>query len=191
MGVGLALLGGALALGLHYGLQQTDLSNGTVAAIQMGAGAAGGLGLSLLSPEAGGGLAVLSVSLGGMRLMGSSVTKSGSVVRSRPAKMRIKAGALAGLDADDLDSLGAVTAMLGDGYDDDDMGAVTAQLGDGAGYGGGYDDDDMGAVTAQLGDVEPDEDEDGGGAMMGDDDSYPWEVESGAMGDDDDDNVEG
>ena len=47
MGVGLALLGGALALGLHYGLQQTDLSNGTVAAIQMGAGAAGGLGLSL------------------------------------------------------------------------------------------------------------------------------------------------
>jgi hypothetical protein len=170
------------------------MSNSGIGYIQAIGGTAAGLGVSLLSPEAGGGLAVSSLMLGGMRLLGASPVKSSaqSVRSMRLPTRKVRTGALSGLDGEDLDALGAVTAMLGDGYDDDDggdMAAVTAQLGDGDGYGYGYDDDggDMGAVTAQLGDVEPDEmadgdDDDDGQFSDGDDDDGQF-----SDGDDDDD----
>jgi hypothetical protein len=200
LGVGLALVGAAVAIGVNYGLTQTDMANGTIGYIQAIGGTAGGLGLSLLSPEAGGGLAVSSLMRGGMRLLGASPTKSAPALNARssirlPSRSKVRTGALQGLDGEDLDALGAMTAMLGDGYDDDDggeMGAVTAQLGAvTTQLGDGYDDDDgeMGAVTAQLGDFEPDEmaagddDDDGGEFGDGDDD------DGGEFGDgyDDDD----
>jgi hypothetical protein len=108
--------------------------------------------------------------LGGMRLLGASPVKSSaqSVRSMRLPTRKVRTGALSGLDGEDLDALGAVTAMLGDGYDDDDGG-------------------DMGAVTAQLGDVEPDEmadgdDDDDGQFSDGDDDDGQF-----SDGDDDDD----
>ena len=178
LGVALSLVGGALALGLHFGLQQTDLSNTTVGTVQVASGLVGGLGLSLLSPEVGGGLAVLGTSLGALRLMQQPITKSRQLPAATTARaMRLRAN-LAGLDEDDLDAIGAVTAMLGDGADDDEMGAVTAQLGDGE-----EDEDELGAVTAQLGDGEEDEDEMGAvTAQLGD--FEPEEDEMGAWEED-------
>ena len=174
LGVGLALVGAAVAIGVNYGLSQTDMSNGSIGYIQAIGGTAGGLGLSLLSPEAGGGLAVSSLMLGGMRLLGTSPTKSTAALSARsmrlPTRSKVRTGALQGLDGEDLDALGAMTAMLGDGYDDDDG--------------------EMGAVTAQLGDFEPDEmaagddDDDDGQFSDGDDDGDDGQFSDG---DDDDD----
>lgn len=138
----LGLLGGGVSLLAGWGLQQTNMGTTGLVAAQLGIGVVGGLLLSLASAPAGAGLAGGSAALGIGLLLNAPSSPKGSSVRSGrvpPEDVRLtrRRSPLGEFDEEDLLSLGAITALLGEADDEEELGAILE---------GVEDDDELGAI---------------------------------------------